>query len=101
MTNQSSGPSCWSKVEHQLNVFNQLYAGGIFYNSRQKIFLFYAEVIFSKTIEFKLKWLSNYLSWNLFEMKITFFDSVDHFFRFDCDVNAKKPIYTYVNTYTI
>ena len=34
-------------------------------------------------------------------MKITFFDSVDHFFRFDCDVNAKKPIYTYVNTYTI
>ena len=30
-------------------------------------------------------------------MKITFFDSVDHFFRFDCDVNAKKPIYTYVN----
>ena len=39
MTNQSSGPSCWSKVEHQLNVFNQLYAGGIFYNSRQKIFV--------------------------------------------------------------
>ena len=73
----------------------------VFSITQDKKFLFYAEVIFSKTIEFKLKWLSNYLSWNLFEMKITFFDSVDHLFRFDCDVNAKKPIYTYVNTYTI
>ena len=26
------------------------------------------------------------------------FDSVDHFLSFDCDMNAKKPIYTYVNT---